>query len=499
MRVLRRAIATAAHNPARRTFLRMTAGAGAALAIPSILIQCTKPGDLALRKDTSVAVVGGGLAGLNAARILNANGVGVKVYEASRRLGGRCLTSYDLLVKNTWVELGGEFIDSGHADMLALCSDFDLSLIDLEADANRGADTFFFHGVRYSSEDVATAVEPYFERIRADAGRLPPSLKDLANSPAQALDEMSLDAYLISLGVSGWLRSFLEVAFVTENGMELGEQSALNFLTIVSAEIRTGEFHPFGDSDERFTVRGGIQQITNRLADEIRGNVHTGHHLVRVQESGERFILTFRTGTSTTDVIADQVVLALPFTMLRDVQFDVAISAKKRRAIDTLNYGNNGKLLVGFDKPFWSDHGDSGTVLSDLSTQLVWNNTAQHGASGAGLTLFYGGSRSRQIGAMSKNDAAALMMEHLGQMWPYAKNITPDRVERMHWPSYPTVQASYSCYGPGQWTEFFGEEGASVGNLHFAGEHCSLYHKGYMNGAAETGRQAAEKILAAIA
>ncbi|MBK7032983.1 MAG: FAD-dependent oxidoreductase [Ignavibacteria bacterium] len=43
------------------------------------------------------------------------------------------------------------------------------------------------------------------------------------------------------------------------------------------------------------------------------------------------------------------------------------------------------------------------------------------------------------------------------------------------------------------------QRGESVGNLHFAGEHCSLQHKGYMNGAAETGRYAAEKILAAMA
>jgi monoamine oxidase len=34
-----------------------------------------------------------------------------------------------------------------------------------------------------------------------------------------------------------------------------------------------------------------------------------------------------------------------------------------------------------------------------------------------------------------------------------------------------------------------------VGNILFAGEHCSNDHFGYMNGAAETGRLAAESIL----
>jgi hypothetical protein len=41
-------------------------------------------------------------------------------------------------------------------------------------------------------------------------------------------------------------------------------------------------------------------------------------------------------------------------------------------------------------------------------------------------------------------------------------------------------------------------ESVPVGNLYFAGEHCSDDFKGYMNGAVETGKRAAEQILAKI-
>ena len=37
-----------------------------------------------------------------------------------------------------------------------------------------------------------------------------------------------------------------------------------------------------------------------------------------------------------------------------------------------------------------------------------------------------------------------------------------------------------------------------VGNLHFAGEHTSPDFLGFMNGGAETGRRAAEAILAGV-
>ncbi|RYE27208.1 MAG: FAD-dependent oxidoreductase, partial [Sphingobacteriaceae bacterium] len=55
---------------------------------------------------------------------------------------------------------------------------------------------------------------------------------------------------------------------------------------------------------------------------------------------------------------------------------------------------------------------------------------------------------------------------------------------------------SYACYKVGQYTTIRGAEQKPVGNLYFAGEHCSLDFQGFMNGAAETGRLAAEEIMA---
>ncbi|MGQ0645243.1 MAG: FAD-dependent oxidoreductase, partial [Elusimicrobiota bacterium] len=56
-------------------------------------------------------------------------------------------------------------------------------------------------------------------------------------------------------------------------------------------------------------------------------------------------------------------------------------------------------------------------------------------------------------------------------------------------------RGSYACYTPGLWTSLAGAEGEPVGNLFFAGEHCSSEFQAYMNGGAETGRKAAEAIL----
>ena len=69
---------------------------------------------------------------------------------------------------------------------------------------------------------------------------------------------------------------------------------------------------------------------------------------------------------------------------------------------------------------------------------------------------------------------------------------------RAYWPSNPFVRASYAAYQPGQWTGIWGAEGQTVENLYFAGEHTSLNWQGYMNGGAESGRFAAEALIARL-
>jgi monoamine oxidase len=59
-------------------------------------------------------------------------------------------------------------------------------------------------------------------------------------------------------------------------------------------------------------------------------------------------------------------------------------------------------------------------------------------------------------------------------------------------------KASYVSYKVGQYTTMAGSEFTPVDNMYFAGEHCSYAFQGFMNGGAETGRKAAEMIIAKL-
>jgi monoamine oxidase len=81
-------------------------------------------------------------------------------------------------------------------------------------------------------------------------------------------------------------------------------------------------------------------------------------------------------------------------------------------------------------------------------------------------------------------------------LYPGSRAAFNGNAAGFHWPAHPLSLGSYACYKVGQWTAFAGEEQKPVGNIFFAGEHCSTEYQGYMNGGAATGREAAEAIIA---
>jgi monoamine oxidase len=469
--------------------------AAAVMSTPSILQSCAKATSARVDRSVKVAVVGAGLAGLTATRLLKNAGVNVELFEASKRIGGRAFTGNNVVVEGSTAELGGEWLDTNHYDMLNLAKEFGVELINKSMGPADEQDSFWFDGRSYSMQEIVRAIEPFLAVIADDAKRVPTNLRDLHKSPAKELDAMSIDAYLTKIGMTGWLRTLIEVAYVTENGLELNEQSALNLILLIGTDVIGGELEFFGDSNEEYVMRGGVQGITAGLFKAVEPVTKLQHRLAGLTKDGEQYVLTFKRESEDVTVAAEHVILALPFTLLRDIALNVDLPETKRRVIKELAYGTNGKVLFGFSERYWAKKGFSGSMYSNAPIQQLWENTHVANPKGAGLTLFYGGKSADALRKMTDEELRAALATCMRDVWGIPDTVVANRMYRMDWPTQPFVKASYSTYAPGQWTEFYGVAGESVGNLHFAGEHCSLAHQGYLNGAAETGRLAAERIL----
>lgn len=485
----------------RRRFIGDIIKAGVAVGAAGFLDACRKVPDIPPGHQPRIIIIGAGIAGLNCAYQLKKAGYSATIYEASSRTGGRIFTKHDILAPGIYTELGGEFIDSGHEDMLNLCSEFGLDLLDTrsESESKYTRDSYFIDGRFHSETEVIQAFQPYASTISADINSLPDIITyDEHNEVALRFDRMSLKAYLDSIGMNGFIRKAIETAYLTEYGLETDVQSAINFLYLFSPDTTNG-FDMYGYSDERYKIEGGNQTLTDKLYHKVKNKVNLEHQLVKIQQNFMGYSLYFTSPTGTTiQVNADIVIVAIPFSVLRKVQLDVAMPAWKLNAIQNLGYGTNAKLLLGFNKRVWRKYKYSGETVTDKVIQTGWDNSwLQPGESG-GYTIFQGGLKGLELGTGTPESQAPKFISQLEQMWPGAAGAFNGTVKRMHWPSSPFALGSYACYKVGQYTTIRGTESKPVGNIYFAGEHCSLDSQGFMNGAAESGRVTAEEIVKAL-
>lgn len=484
----------------RRRFLQGFAAVGAALALPSI----ANAGDTvealsAARRQPTVAIIGGGTAGLHCAYRLKKKGIRATVYEATTRTGGRMLSDRTTFAADGQVcELGGELIDTSHKTMRKLAREFGLTLEDRTQDIPGLTNLVGnFNGRNVPYAELLTLFAPIAAAIDDSLATLRVPVKGISYADpngGQWLDDLTLTQWFDGQGISGIGRELIEVAHVIEWGLDANVMNAYNMLGLISTN--TSKIEVFGDSDERFHIAGGNDQIPRILAERIPGQIETGQVLERLaQRPDGKYVLSFRSGGISRDVLADHVVSAIPFKILRNVDLCVDLPTLKRRAIDELGYGQNTKCMSGFASRPWRAQGSNGESFSDQRYQNSWDVTQRQAGNHGILVEYTGGTVALQAGNDTTSNHAAEFVGQIDRVYPGAAAAYDGKAVRMAWDRMPFNQASYSAYLPGQYIGFAGTEGDKVGKLHFAGEHTDFDNQGYMEGAAASGERVAHEIL----
>src|SRR5258708_634091 len=221
----------------RRDFLKVGGAAvgAAALSGPmAALAAAVKPSG----QQGRIAIIGGGIAGLNAALTLQDAGIASTVYEASGRVGGRMHSDTTSWLNGQTSEHCGELIDSKHKTILGLASRFKLATADLlSAEPNQSTDTDYFFGQYYTSAQANNDFKPVWNNVKADLTEAPfPTLYNSFTAAGQALHNMSLYKWIESRVPGGHTSSMgqlLDVAYNIEYGNVTTEQSSLNLVYLL--------------------------------------------------------------------------------------------------------------------------------------------------------------------------------------------------------------------------------------------------------------------------
>ena len=473
-----------------------------ALGATGVAAGVSRPLSAASPATGPVAIIGGGVAGLTALWHLTQAGIDAQLFEARGRLGGRVYTAREK--GKPTVEAGGQLVNTDHADIKALTREFGLPLIDRKGTPHRTL--ILADGKEVPEGKLAGALRGIAGQIDADSVRMD---QDYA-AVATELDRLSFTTYLdkhAALMPDPWVRHLMEATARTEYGVEPHQASAIELVFNLPA-IDGRRIDVLSRSDERYLISGGSSALVDAMAARLRDRIQTNRRVTRIDPFGSGARLVFADGKT---VDASNVIVTTPASITRKIDFRIPLPPLWKRFIAEVDLGVNMKVQTAMTARPWDKvigrGGDIWQTRGGTGLSSGWDGSVRGGgASGDVWTWFLGGA---QVAAADGPEPAALAKKFAGQAETGIAGMTAATsafARRSNWHRDPMAMGAYVNFRPGQltrfgrliWTEIDGIAKAPVaaGPVSFAGEHLSDAYPGYMNGSAQTGRLAAETIIA---
>ncbi|TXC70817.1 FAD-dependent oxidoreductase [Sphingomonas ginsenosidivorax] len=405
----------------------------------------------------STVVIGGGAAGIAAARTLWDAGEDVLLVEASDRLGGRT-RSVSIPLDNVVGAASHAVVDEGcgwlHSakrnpwTAIAEASGFTID----QSSANWRTQWRDLGFPPKDQEASHAAFAEWSKRAHAALGGPDRPLSDFV-TPSDRWRPM-IDA------ISGYA-----------NGANLSQVSLQDWAAYEDAA-----------TDDNWAIVEGYGTLVASHAGEVPIRLSTP--VTRIDHRGRRLKLATPAGT----IEADRAIVCVPTTVLATgaLTFDPPLP-DKQAAADALPLGLADKVFLEVDRPEWP-----------ANAHLVGNPygvcTASHRLSPFGLPIiesFFGGDCAESLeGGDASQFAIDELVALLGSDW--RRRLTPRGATR--WRQVPHIGGSYSHARVGQAGQRAVLAAAIDDRLFFAGEACHAHDFSTAHGAYETGVAAARVI-----
>ena len=444
-----------------------------------------------------VVVIGAGLAGLVAAFELKRQGHDVTVLEAQNRVGGRIYTLRAPFSPGLYAEAGGMRIPRAHGLTLRYCDLFGLPMRPFVM----GNPNALVHlgGQRMTrAEADADPGRLPFELADHERGRTPDALWETEVGDLRTMVEhdgtaawdhivAEYDQYSLFefLRARGWSRGAIE-AFTVLNFLEADMHNSL--VEILREDLGGA----YVDMQE---IAGGMDALPNAFYAHLADDIRFGANVEALEQDPDGVTVHYKTEADHYATRSDFAVVTVPFSVLRTIEVLPSFSAGKQRAIRQLNYHASTKILFQVRERVWEDDDGifgGGTVTELPVRRMNYPTPDPTTRRGVLLASYTWGQDALQWGAMDEETRLEEALDDVERIHPRIRDVY--EVGASHaWYSDRWARGAFAMFAPEQQTQLQDDIVRPEGRIHFAGEHCSLYHA-WIQGALESGIRAARAI-----
>ena len=431
-------------------------------------------------------VVGAGMAGLAAARILHDTGLQVTIVEARNRLGGRTWTSDSL---GAACDLGASWIHGADDNPLALwAATLGLPLVTTPTSRRR-----FYQGGSWQSQEEI--MRTCWRGVSAAAVRL-----WLAGRQSQRQRRRGQSAMTLAAAVDPLLdhpalplldRRLLAWAVSVSEGVQGAPADSIDL----------AEWYPREATGVNAMLVGGYRTLVQNAAAGLDVRLNCAVEAIAHNAAG----VTLHTTAGT--LTADAVIVTVPLSLLKTgrLRFDPPLPPARQAAIDAIGFGGDAvlnKIFLHFPTRFWPDMQDRCVALPEEPQQRGFFSNWVNAEPVLGLPILISFAAGRSAARLDRQADDQVIVDvalrSLRRM--FGRRIPdPSGYQLTRWLSDPWAGGSYSYAHAGSNDEDRRCYAAPLaGRVFFAGEATTSKDYGTVQAALLSGQRAAQEVHAAF-
>jgi monoamine oxidase len=447
------------------------------------------PGD-----HVDVAIVGGGLSGLSAARRLRAGGRTVVVSEARERVGGKMRTD---AVGGHQADLGAHWIGPAQNRVAALARELGVRT---EPQHLEGRAVLVSGGRRRTFRGSLPPLSPLsiaelgIAQLRLDRLRRKVDLeRPWILAATTDWDARTVEAFARRHLHTAGARLFVDLAAELVFGAEPEELSLLYFLFYLQSGGGLTALTEFEGGAQQDHFVGGSQQLCDRLSAELDEAVRLRSAVTAVEQEGDMVLLRTAQGGT---IRARHAIVAVSPALAGRWHWARPLPADRDALAQRMPMGAYMKVVLAYEGAWWRAAGLSGIAYADTGpVQMVVDATGR-GAGGGLLACFVTGRAVERYGRLELGARQAAIREALTAMFgPGAGDWTA--YAECDWTTEPFSRGGpVGLMGPGTLGRYGHVLRRPEGRVHWAGTDTATVWNGYMDGAIQAGERAADEVLA---